>query len=68
MACLGVQRRAFLAGCTGIGKTMFIYGMVGGMASGQGFLHWTWGVEKRGTTEEIGGPSFHEAATSLPNG
>jgi hypothetical protein len=33
--------RAFLAGCTGIGKTMFIYGMVGGMSSGQGFLHWT---------------------------
>ena len=33
--------RAFIAGATGIGKTMFIYGMVGGMASGQGFLHWT---------------------------
>ena len=33
--------RAFLSGATGIGKTMFLYGMVGGMASGQGFLHWT---------------------------
>jgi hypothetical protein len=33
--------RAFIAGATGIGKTMFIYAMVGGMASGQGFLHWT---------------------------
>lgn len=33
--------RAFIAGATGIGKTMFIYGMAGGMASGKGFLHWT---------------------------
>ena len=33
--------RGFISGTTGIGKTMFIYGMVGGMASGQGFLHWT---------------------------
>jgi AAA domain-containing protein len=33
--------RCFLSGTTGIGKTMFIYGMVAGMASGAGFLHWT---------------------------
>jgi hypothetical protein len=33
--------RAFLVGLTGIGKTMLIYAMVGGMASGKGFLHWT---------------------------
>jgi len=33
--------RAFLVGSTGIGKTMLIYGMVGGMASGNGFLHWS---------------------------
>jgi hypothetical protein len=33
--------RTFLVGPTGIGKTIFIYGMVGGMASGLGFLHWT---------------------------
>jgi AAA domain len=32
--------RAFLVGSTGIGKTMFLYGMVGGMASGKGYLHW----------------------------
>jgi hypothetical protein len=33
--------RAFLVGATGIGKTMLIYAMVAGMASGKGFLHWT---------------------------
>jgi hypothetical protein len=27
--------RAFIVGATGIGKTMFMYGMVGGMASGK---------------------------------
>jgi hypothetical protein len=33
--------RLFLVGSTGIGKTLFGYGMVGGMATGEGFLYWT---------------------------
>jgi hypothetical protein len=33
--------RAFLVGATGLGKTLMAYGMVGGMATGRGFLHWT---------------------------
>ncbi len=33
--------KAFISGTTGIGKTMFLYGVAGGMASGKGFLHWT---------------------------
>jgi hypothetical protein len=33
--------RLFLVGSTGIGKTLFGYGMVGGMADGEGFLYWT---------------------------
>jgi hypothetical protein len=32
--------RAWLAGSTGSGKTMSTYAMVGGMASGRGYLHW----------------------------
>jgi hypothetical protein len=32
--------RLFLVGSTGIGKTLFGYGMVGGMADGKGFLYW----------------------------
>jgi hypothetical protein len=33
--------RSFLIGNTGIGKTILTYGMVAGMATGQGFLQWT---------------------------
>jgi hypothetical protein len=32
--------RVFLVGRTGLGKTLLAHGMAGGMASGQGFLHW----------------------------
>jgi hypothetical protein len=32
--------RLFLVGSTGIGKTLLGYGMVGGMATKRGFLHW----------------------------
>jgi hypothetical protein len=28
-------------GSTGLGKTLLVYGMVGGMATGRGFLNWT---------------------------
>jgi hypothetical protein len=33
--------RLFLVGSTGIGKTLFGYGMIGGMTTGRGFLDWT---------------------------
>jgi hypothetical protein len=32
--------RGFFSGYTGIGKTLFAHALGGGMASGQGFLHW----------------------------
>lgn len=32
--------RGFLCGQTGVGKSMLLHGMAGGMASGEGFLHW----------------------------
>jgi hypothetical protein len=32
--------RTFLVGSTGVGKTLVGYELVGGMASGAGFLHW----------------------------
>lgn len=37
---LTTTARIFIVGRTGLGKTLFGYGMVAGMASGSGFLHW----------------------------
>ena len=33
--------RTFLIGTTGVGKTLFGYELVAGMAAGKGFLHWS---------------------------
>lgn len=32
--------RVFLVGRTGLGKTLLVYGLCAGMATGQGFCHW----------------------------